>query len=82
MCLGAIGWSGVRQLVCGARDEDARKVGFDEGIKPANWEEELGKGGVTVIRDVLREQASEVLESYVKKGGLIYNARQGKIIDN
>ena len=31
MCLGATPWSGVRGLLCGARDEDARAVGFDEG---------------------------------------------------
>ncbi|HEX5974432.1 MAG TPA: nucleoside deaminase, partial [Rubrobacteraceae bacterium] len=31
MCFGAIPWSGVRGLLCGARDEDARAVGFDEG---------------------------------------------------
>jgi tRNA(Arg) A34 adenosine deaminase TadA len=34
MCLGATPWSGVRGLVCGARDEDASAVGFDEGSKP------------------------------------------------
>src|SRR5512136_1453019 len=37
MCLGAIPWSGVRRLVCGGRDEDARAIGFDEGAKPADW---------------------------------------------
>jgi tRNA(Arg) A34 adenosine deaminase TadA len=31
MCLGATPWSGVRRLVCGARDEDAEEAGFDEG---------------------------------------------------
>ena len=31
MCLGAVPWSGVRRLVCGATDADAREVGFDEG---------------------------------------------------
>ncbi|MDH4100824.1 MAG: nucleoside deaminase, partial [Nitrospirota bacterium] len=30
MCLGAACWSGVRRLVCGARDEDVRSIGFDE----------------------------------------------------
>ncbi len=28
MCLGAICWSGVKQVVCGARDADARAIGF------------------------------------------------------
>ena len=31
MCFGAKPWSGVRSLLCEARDEDARSVGFDEG---------------------------------------------------
>ena len=29
MCMGAVPWSGVRRLVCGARDQDARDAGFD-----------------------------------------------------
>ena len=37
MCLGAICWSGLRSVVCAARDEDARKIGFDEGDKPNDW---------------------------------------------
>jgi tRNA(Arg) A34 adenosine deaminase TadA len=32
-CFGATPWSGVRRLVCGAREEDARRIGFDEGPK-------------------------------------------------
>lgn len=31
MCFGAVLWSGVRRLVCGARGEDACRIGFDEG---------------------------------------------------
>jgi len=31
MCLGAISWSGVRRLVCGASGEDVAGIGFDEG---------------------------------------------------
>ena len=31
MCFGAIPWSGVRRLVCGAARKDAEAVGFDEG---------------------------------------------------
>lgn len=31
MCLGAILWSGVRRLVCGAARSDAERIGFDEG---------------------------------------------------
>ncbi len=41
MCLGAIPWSGVRRLVCGANGEDAESIGMDEGAKPSNWPETL-----------------------------------------
>jgi tRNA(Arg) A34 adenosine deaminase TadA len=73
MCLGAICWSGVRQVVCGARDEDARRIGFDEGDKPSDWVATLQKRGIAVKRDVLREKARQVLQQYVDEGGLIYN---------
>ena len=76
MCLGAVCWSGVRQIVCGARDEDAREIGFDEGPKPQDWIYSLEKRGISVVQDVLREQAKAVLTEYHTKGGLIYNSRQ------
>ncbi len=74
MCFGAIPWSGVTQLACGARGEDARRIGFDEGPKPSGWQEALQKRGVIVTRDVLREDAVAVLERYAALGGPIYNA--------
>jgi tRNA(Arg) A34 adenosine deaminase TadA len=77
MCLGATPWSGVRHLVCGARDEDAERVGFDEGAKPSEWVPTLERRGITVQRDVLREEAASVLREYAESGGDIYNARQG-----
>ena len=76
MCLGAIPWSGVRSVVCGARDDDARSIGFDEGHKPLNWVKSLESRGISVIRDVLREKAKAVLFEYGGRGGLIYNAGQ------
>jgi tRNA(Arg) A34 adenosine deaminase TadA len=77
MCLGAIPWSGVRSLVCGARDEDARSVGFDEGAKRQDWAEGLETRGIAVRRDVLREDAATVLREYAAKGGVVYNGRKG-----
>jgi len=76
MCLGAIPWSGVRSVVCGARDEDARSIGFDEGAKPQNWVKSLDSRGIQVVRDILREQAKAVLLEYGERGGSIYNASQ------
>ncbi len=77
MCLGATPWSGVRHLVCGARDEDARAVGFDEGSKMSEWVGSLEGRGITVERNVLREEAVSVLQEYAERGGEIYNSRQG-----
>jgi tRNA(Arg) A34 adenosine deaminase TadA len=77
MCLGATPWSGVRGLLCGARDEDARAVGFDEGAKLPFWIAALEEIGISVKRDVLREDAARVLFDYADGGGEIYNARRG-----
>jgi tRNA(Arg) A34 adenosine deaminase TadA len=73
MCLGAVCWSGVKRVVCGARDEDARRIGFDEGPKPKDWAGALESRGISVVRDVLRKRAAAVLTEYREQGGLIYN---------
>jgi tRNA(Arg) A34 adenosine deaminase TadA len=73
MCLGAIPWSGVASLVCGAKDEDARAIGFDEGDKPPDWIDRLRRRGVAVTCGVLRDEVRAVLQAYVDAGGLIYN---------
>jgi tRNA(Arg) A34 adenosine deaminase TadA len=74
MCFGAVLWSGVSRLICAARDEDARSIGFDEGPKLPNWDAELTSRGIAVMRDVLREEAAAVLHEYAAGGGTIYNA--------
>jgi tRNA(Arg) A34 adenosine deaminase TadA len=74
MCLGAVIWSGVHALVCGARDADARAIGFDEGPKPADWVTALRTRHVEVERDLLRDDAVAVLRAYAAAGGPIYNA--------
>jgi tRNA(Arg) A34 adenosine deaminase TadA len=75
MCFGAIPWSGVRRLVCGARDADARAIGFDEGPKPTDWVRALDERGIEVEQDRLRDEARAVLRAYAEAGGAIYNAR-------
>ena len=77
MCMGAITWSGIRRLVTGARDEDVRAIGFDDGFKASNWVECLKDRGINVVQDVLRSKAAAVLREYYESGGLIYNARKG-----
>ena len=78
MCLGATPWSGVRSLVTGARGEDAEEIGFDEGLKPTGWEKTFAENGISVTRDVLREEAAAVLREYAGGGGEIYNSRGGE----
>ncbi len=77
MCFGAVPWSGVCALVCGARDEDARAAGFDEGPKLTEWPAQLEKRGISVTRDVLRTEAAAVLSEYAASGARIYNPGQG-----
>jgi tRNA(Arg) A34 adenosine deaminase TadA len=76
MCLGAVPWSGVARLVCGARDEDARQIGFDEGVKPTHWITELEQRGIEIVRDICRDEAAAVLRKYRDQGGEIYNGSQ------
>jgi tRNA(Arg) A34 adenosine deaminase TadA len=76
-CFGSIPWSGVRRLVCGARDEDARSIGFDEGPKMPDWAGALEQRGISVVPDTCRDEAAAVLRNYAESGGVIYNARQG-----
>lgn len=79
MCLGALGWSGVRRVVCAATGADAEVIGFDEGPKPADWAGELRRRGIEVVTGVLRAEAVAVLLTYRQLGGLIYNGRCGSV---
>lgn len=77
MCFGAVPWSGVRRLLTGARDEDARAIGFDEGPKMSDWRKQLTKRGIEVVTDIERTAAARVLSDYAASGGLVYNGRSG-----
>ena len=77
MCLGAVCWSGLRHLLCGARGSDAEAIGFDEGPKPHDWMNALDQRGITVTIDIGRQKATQVLQTYVEQGGEVYNGRQG-----
>jgi len=73
MCLGATLWSGVRRVVYGAAREDASRLNFEEGpVFPASYRY-LEDRGITIVRDVLRDEARAVLELYRARGGTIYN---------
>lgn len=73
MCLGAVLWSGVRRVVCGASRDDALELGFDEGpVFPESYVY-LEERGVRFTRDVRQEEARAVLARYMAQGGPVYN---------
>lgn len=74
MCFGALPWSGVKSLICGAHKKDAEAAGFDEGDKPEQWVRSLQRRGIVVQCSVLRAEAAGVLADYRDSGGAIYNA--------
>lgn len=76
MCLGAIPWSGVGRVVCAARDQDARAIGFDEGAKIDKWVDSLTQRGISVTVDFMREEGKAVLDLYAALGGKIYNGSE------
>jgi tRNA(Arg) A34 adenosine deaminase TadA len=72
-CYGATFWAGIDRLLIGARSEDVMALTeFDEGPLPADWVGELERRSIAVSRDLLREQACEVLRSYGEFGGQRY----------
>lgn len=72
MCLGAIPFAGVKQVICGARGDDAEAIGFDEGDKPAGWTERLRARGIAVEEDLCRDRAVALFSAYQAKAGTIY----------
>jgi len=77
MCFGAIPWSGVRSLLCGAAAADVQAIGFDEGPRHPDWIGELERRGIAVQSGLCREEAVAVLRTYAAMQAPIYNARQG-----
>lgn len=69
-CYGATVWAGVDRLLIGARSADVEALTeFDEGPLPADWVGELARRGITVVRDLLRDDARAVLRAYGESGG-------------
>lgn len=77
MCFGAIWWSGITRLVCGARGEDVESITrFQEGPLPPNWPDLLSQRPhvpIEVVRDVARDAACDVLRAYMAAGHPVYN---------
>lgn len=68
-CYGATLWAGIDTLLMGARAQDVEELTqFDEGPLPADWMGELQRRGITVRRDILRNEARQVLAEYGARG--------------
>ncbi len=75
MCLGAVVWSGVAQVVYSTTSGDViATVGFDEGPTPPDYSHQLAHRGIGVVAGVMRDRGLEVLRGYVASGGVVYNA--------
>ena len=75
MCLGAVVWSGVAQVVYSTTSGDViATVGFDEGPTPPDYSAQLAHRGIGVVAGVMRDRGLEVLRGYVASGGVVYNA--------
>ena len=75
MCLGAVVWSGVGEVVYATTSGDViATVGFDEGPTPPDYSQQLEHRGISVIPGVMRDEGLRVLRRYVAAGGTVYNA--------
>ena len=77
-CFGMTWWSGIQRLVIGARASDIEDIaGFDEGPLPADWQTLLSDRGslppVSVVSDICRDEARQLLQNYVDLGGTNYS---------
>lgn len=72
MCLGAIMWSGIKNVYYGVPSKRVEEItGFDEGFKP-DWLEEFKNRGITVYGKIAQEEGEEILINYVKSGKKVY----------
>jgi tRNA(Arg) A34 adenosine deaminase TadA len=75
MCLGAVVWSGVGEVVYSTTSGDViATVGFDEGPMPPDYSHQLSHRGISVVAGVMRDEGLAVLRRYVASGGVVYNA--------
>jgi len=75
MCLGAVVWSGVSEVVYSTTSGDViATAGFDEGPTPPDYSQQLMNRGIALIPGVMRDEGLAVLRHYVASGGVVYNA--------
>ena len=72
MCVGAILWSGIKNVYYGVPSKKVEKItGFDEGFKP-NWFNEFKKRGINVYGNIETELGETVLEQYIESKHVVY----------
>jgi tRNA(Arg) A34 adenosine deaminase TadA len=73
MCLGAVLWSGLTRLVCGADRQDALDLGFEEGpVFPESFRY-LEDRGIQIVHGLLAGEAQALLRLYQERKGQLYN---------
>jgi len=72
MCIGAIMWSGIKQVYYGIPSKTVENItGFDEGFKP-DWLDEFRKRGITVYGNIAPELGEQALKEYISSGNKVY----------
>lgn len=73
MCLGAVCWSGVGEVVFGAQAIDTERLtGFDEGPIHPQWREELESRDIKVTGPISSDKANAALKEYKNQNKQIY----------
>lgn len=76
MCLGAIMWSGIKEVYYGVSSKKVEEItGFDEGFKP-NWLKEFKKRNITVYGNIEPELGEKVLQEYVSQKHIVYKPQK------
>ena len=72
MCLGAIIWSNITEVVYGCRPEDAEAIGFRDDFIYRFIEDGRNDASILRIEEYGREQCLELFEEYAKLSKVIY----------
>lgn len=76
MCLGAIMWSGIKNVYYGVPSKIVEKItGFDEGFKPS-WHKEFKKRGIIVYGNIETKSGMQQLQKYINEGKKIYKPKR------
>ena len=72
MCIGAIMWSGIKNVYYGIPSQTVEKItSFDEGFKP-DWLAEFKKRGITVYGNIACELGEQAMKEYIERGLKVY----------